>query len=64
MHERARLGLALPTAGTFDFRKLTVAENILAIRRNRSTSRAENAPRASSTISQRLNLTHVVKQKA
>ena len=63
MHERARLGLGYLPQEPSTFRKLTVAENLLAIVETLPIPRNERADIVSSHL-QELNLSHVANQKA
>lgn len=63
MHERARLGLGYLPQEPSTFRKLTVAENLLAIVETLSVPKSERAEIVASHLEE-LNLTHVANQKA
>ncbi|MEJ6604446.1 MAG: LPS export ABC transporter ATP-binding protein [Opitutaceae bacterium] len=63
MHERARLGLGYLPQEPSTFRKLTVAENLLAIVETLPIPRNERADIVSAHL-QELNLSHVANQKA
>lgn len=63
MHERARLGLGYLPQEPSTFRKLTVAENLLAIVETLPIPRNERADIVASHL-QELNLSHVANQKA
>ncbi|HEY0945465.1 MAG TPA: LPS export ABC transporter ATP-binding protein [Opitutaceae bacterium] len=63
MHERARLGIGYLPQEASTFRKLTVAENILAILEATGNPRRERAARVQKQLEE-LHLTHVAKQKA
>ncbi|MBS0632387.1 MAG: LPS export ABC transporter ATP-binding protein [Verrucomicrobia bacterium] len=63
MHERARHGIGYLPQEASVFRKLTVAENILAILEAIGVPRRERAARAQAHLDE-LNLGHVAKQKA
>jgi lipopolysaccharide export system ATP-binding protein len=63
IHERARLGLGYLPQEPSTFRKLTVAENILAIVETLSIPRRDRAARVQRHLEE-LSLTHVADQKA
>jgi lipopolysaccharide export system ATP-binding protein len=63
MHERARLGVGYLPQEPSTFRKLTVAENILAIVETIDIPRRDRAARVERHLEE-LSLTHVAKQKA
>ncbi|MFT3869595.1 MAG: LPS export ABC transporter ATP-binding protein [Nibricoccus sp.] len=63
MHERARLGVGYLPQEASTFRKLTVAENILAIVETIGIPHRDRAARVQRHLEE-LNLTHVAKQKA
>src|SRR3954464_4754828 len=63
MHERARRGIGYLPQEASVFRKLTVAENILAIVEVAGVPRRERASRVDEHLTE-LSLTHVAKQKA
>ncbi|HOC51652.1 MAG TPA: ATP-binding cassette domain-containing protein, partial [Verrucomicrobiota bacterium] len=63
MHKRARLGLGYLTQEPSIFRKLTVAQNILAILETCRLSRAERAMRLKYLLDE-LDLTPLAKSKA
>jgi len=63
MHERARHGIGYLPQEASVFRKLTVAENILAIAEAIGVPRRERAARVQRHLEE-LSLTHVAKQKA
>ncbi len=63
MHERARLGLGYLPQEPSTFRKLTVAENLLAIVETLSVPKRERPEIVASHLEE-LNLTHVANQKA
>jgi lipopolysaccharide export system ATP-binding protein len=63
MHERARHGIGYLPQEASVFRKLTVAENILAIVEAVGVPRRERAARVQTHLKE-LSLTHVAKQKA
>jgi len=63
MHERARHGIGYLPQEPSVFRKLTVAQNILAIVETTGTRRSERAARVAHYLED-LNLTHVAHQKA
>ena len=63
MHERARLGVGYLPQEPSIFRKLSVAENILAIVETIDLPRRDRAARVQHHLEE-LNLTHVAKQKA
>lgn len=63
MHERARLGIGYLPQEASVFRRLTVAENILAIVETLGIPRRERPARVQQHLEE-LNLTHVAKQKA
>ena len=63
MHERARLGLGYLPQEPSTFRKLTVAENLLAIIETLRVPRSQRRPLVEKHLEE-LNLTHVAKQKA
>jgi lipopolysaccharide export system ATP-binding protein len=63
MHERARRGIGYLPQEPSVFRKLTVAENILAILETTDTPRRERAARIEQHLTE-LHLTHVATQKA
>jgi len=63
MHERARHGIGYLPQEASVFRKLTVAENILAILEAIGVPRRERAARVQAHLDE-LNLGHVAKQKA
>lgn len=63
MHERARLGLGYLPQEPSTFRKLTVAENLLAIVETLSMPKRERSEIVASHLEE-LNLTHVANQKA
>lgn len=63
MHERARLGLGYLPQEPSTFRKLTVAENILAIAEAIKIPRAQRAAVVAEHLEE-LHLTHVAKQPA
>jgi len=63
MHERARLGIGYLPQEASVFRRLTVAENILAIVETLGIARRDRAARVKKHLEE-LNLTHVAKQKA
>ncbi len=63
MHERARHGIGYLPQEASVFRKLSVAENILAIAEAIGVPRSERAARVQKHLEE-LSLTHVAKQKA
>jgi lipopolysaccharide export system ATP-binding protein len=63
MHERARLGLGYLPQEPSTFRKLTVAQNLLAIVEAIGVPRAERRARVDEHLTE-LHLTHVATQKA
>ncbi|MBT5903299.1 MAG: LPS export ABC transporter ATP-binding protein [Opitutaceae bacterium] len=63
MHERARLGLGYLPQEPSTFRKLTVAENLLAIVETLTVPKRERSDIVAAHL-QELNLTHVANQKA
>jgi len=63
MHQRARHGIGYLPQEPSVFRKLTVAENILAILESTGVPRRERAGRVQAHLEE-LHLTHVAKQKA
>jgi lipopolysaccharide export system ATP-binding protein len=63
MHERARLGLGYLPQEASTFRKLTVAENLLAILEATGVPRGQRRSRLEEHLAE-LNLTHVAAQKA
>src|SRR3954464_11184341 len=63
MHQRARRGIGYLPQEASVFRKLTVAENILAIVEVAGVPRRERASRVDEHLTE-LSLTHVAKQKA
>jgi len=63
MHQRARMGMGYLSQEPSVFRKLTVAENVMAILEWLPLSRKERHQRLDSLLSE-LSLTHLAKQKA
>ena len=63
MHARARMGMGYLSQEPSVFRKLTVAENVMAILEWLPLSRKERHQRLDSLLSE-LSLTHLAKQKA
>ncbi len=63
MHERARLGLGYLPQEPSTFRKLTVAQNLLAIVETMNVPRRERAAVVAAHLAE-LHLTHVAQQKA
>ena len=63
MHQRARLGLGYLPQEPSTFRKLTVAQNLLAIVETMPVPRGERAAVVNQHLEE-LHLTHVAKQKA
>ncbi len=63
MHKRARMGMGYLSQEPSVFRKLTVAENVMAILEWLPLSRKERHQRLDSLLSE-LSLTHLAKQKA